>query len=158
MASEANKIILNTKDYPKKLENSLLCHGDVPEKPKGIIPGDFVKYLQNDVVYKGYAYNNKPDGRVGVLWTYSKDGNNEVLRDGMNMDQQKKHFGWPDWPRKGGRDIGSDGNYVGQDKLEILATCPNPPGTSLCGTTCFSILAELKDKYPRPRDCVVNAW
>ena len=156
-AGEANKTILNVSDYPKKLENSLLCFGDAPEKPKGVLPGDFIKYLQNNILYKGYVYNNKPGGLVGVLWTYYKDGNNEVLRDGMSMDEQKKHFGWPDWPRKAGRDIGKD-NYIGQDKLEILASCPNPPGTTLCGTSCFSILAELKDKYPRPRDCVVNEW
>ena len=101
--------------------------------------------------------------KVAALWTYYKmpDGT-EHKRDALSVDQdeQKKNWGWPRYPPKGDRlkGLGDRNFYVPKYQCKILKRCPKGNAVSLCNITCFTILEDLKNKYPMPRDCVVSAF
>lgn len=160
MAELAQGDAYSQDDFKKKKEASLYCFGDIPEPPDPMRPGDFVEYKWNGHLFQGYVYEITGP-KVGVLWTYykMKDGK-EYRRDGVKQDEEKLNWGWPRYPPKGERlrGLGDKNFLVPKYQCKILKRCPKGSAVSLCNITCFTILEDLKNKYPMPRDCVVSAW
>ena len=160
MSELAQADAYSPNDFKLKKEASLFCFGDIPEAPDPMRPGDFVEYKWRGHLFQGYVYEITGP-YVGVLWTYykMKDGK-EYRRDGVKQDEEKLNWGWPRYPAKGDRlkGLGDKNNFVPKYQLKILKRCPKGNAVSLCNITCFTILEDLKNKYPMPRDCVVSAW
>ena len=158
-ANKANGDAYNNNEILAKKESSLICYGDVPDDPDPMRTGDFVEYQKNGNIYQGYIYTIDKM-RIGVLWTFQKINGKEYRRKGVLQSEQKKHWGWPNYPAKGGRmdGIGDKDFYVPKMDLKILQKCPKGSAVSLCNVTCYTILEELRNTYPMPRDCVVSAW
>ena len=137
----------------KKKEASLYCFGDIPEPPDPMRPGDFVEYKWNGHLFQGYVYEIAGP-KVGVLWTYYKLKNGkEYRRDGVKQDEEKKNWGWPRYPPTGERlrGLGDKNFLIPKYQCKILKRCPKGNAVSLCNITCFTILEDLKNKYPMPR-------
>ena len=160
MSELAQADAYSPNDFKKKKEASLFCFGDIPDTPDPMRPGDFIEYKWRGHLFQGYVYEITGP-YVGVLWTYykMKDGK-EYRRDGVKQDEEKKNWGWPRYPPKGERlkGLGDKNFFVPKYQCKILKRCPKGNAVSLCNITCFTILEDLKNKYPMPRDCVVSAW
>lgn len=160
MSELAQSDAYSPNDFKLKKDASLFCFGDVPDNPDPMRPGDFIEYKWKGHLFQGYVYEIAGP-YVGALWTYYKMKNgSEHRRDGAKQDEQKLNWGWPRYPAKGPRlkGLGNKNFFVPKYQCRILKRCPKGNAVSLCNITCFTILEDLKNKYPRPRDCVVSAW
>ncbi len=159
---KANADVYDDEAYKKKLRSSLYCYGDVPKGPDPMRTGDFVEYDWDGTIFRGYVFVIDKQ-RVGCLWTYFKRNGEEHRREGKSQDEQKLNWGWPNYPAAGDwiKNMGDKDFYVPKSDLKIIKKCPKGNAVSLCNVTCYTIMDDLKSKYPRPRDCIVSpfsAW
>ena len=156
---ESNKSVLNKDEYEKKKKSAMLCYGKIPDPPEPLKVGDTVELKSNGWTLKGNPINIE-NGLVSVLWTSINDGSGELTRDSVknNTIKIKEYFGWDDIKPTHYRMrwLGDKKGRVYEANLRILESCKS--GLTYCGNSCRKIVADLKSKYPKPRDCVLSEW
>ena len=156
---ESNISVLNKDEYEKKKKSALLCYGKIPEPPEPLKRGDGVELKSNGWTLKGTAIKLE-NGLVSVLWTSINDGSGEVTRDSLknNTIRIKEYFGWDDIKPTHNRMrwLGDEYGRVYESNLKIIESCKS--GLTYCGNSCRKIIADLKSKYPPPRDCILSEW
>lgn len=156
---QSNKSVLNKDEYEEKKKSALLCYGTIPDPPDPLKKGDTVELKSNGWTMKGVVMNID-NGLISVLWTSINDGSGELKREDIinNTIRIKEYFGWDDIKPTNYRMrwLGDEYGRIYEANLKIINTCKS--GLTYCGNSCRKIIADLRKKYPKPRDCVLSEW
>ena len=113
-------------------------------------PGDTVTHNNGGFNYTGIIITIKGE-YCNVMWIKSENVT-VIKRDGMDINEQKKIFGWPDIPPTH-RTVKTK---VHKRQLNQNKICSHNKAT--CKMTCKDIVADVLYRFPFPKDCVVSQW
>jgi hypothetical protein len=133
------------------------CYGKIPPPPPPIKIGDNVTIKKGDYTLDGIVMEDKVD-KIGVLWLKILQNNTiKIDRKNLDMEKQKKYFGWPSIPATSSLyKVGDELGYVRKRNVFVKKRCDSLK--SECKLSCNDLINENRIKYPKPRDCIVGQY
>ena len=143
-------LTVGAQKYKTRKHTSEICFGEIPSPPPPMKPGDTVTHNNGGFNYTGIIITIKGE-YCNVMWIKSENVT-VIKRDGMDINEQKKIFGWPDIPPTH-RTVKTK---VHKRQLNQNKICSHNKAT--CKMTCKDIVADVLYRFPFPKDCVVSQW
>lgn len=138
-------------------ETSDLCFGKEPPPSAGVKPGDTVTLgplpVKEGILQFEGVVTGKRFGKFKVMWTKTTENGVVREREGISEDDQAKFFGWDGIKPTYNTEIE---DFFLAGRLNVISSCSS--NKSACKLTCRNKIFNVKNKYPRPRDCVVSDW